>query len=408
MSWVDRQEKDFIIVTGDGKTYRPQWKNPSRSVEFNTTEFEFPEVEGTLVWRGKAKGSRYPLTLYFQGRDHLAVARDFEWSARDPRHWIVSHPYYGRLALQPLSLSIDNTFDNVSVITVEAVETITETTPRFTASPPDFIAGKKADLDAITARALENDLIPTPEDINTLTAVNETLYREGKRNLLAGLNAQEYFNRFNAAKGKIVNAGSDIGGVINTLQEVINYPALFAQSVRSRIRLLLHQFDRLTALFRSNPGSTRNTKKIYEATATTLVSATATAAISEADFQHRKDVIATAEDIAGHYDLLLENLDHLQTESHHSPESFIPNAEMAVALDRLLAFTGSHLFTIALNARQERTITLEEDANLITLTHRFTGLKANDSTIAEFIEMNDIGLNEYLQIKKGRKITYYV
>ena len=66
------------------------------------------------------------------------------------------------------------------------------------------------------------------------------------------------------------------------------------------------------------------------------------------------------------------------------------------------------LFVIALSAKQERIEYISNDSNLISLTHRFLGLEPNDSTIDQFIRINKIGLNEFLQIKKGREIKYYV
>jgi len=71
-------------------------------------------------------------------------------------------------------------------------------------------------------------------------------------------------------------------------------------------------------------------------------------------------------------------------------------------------FTLSNLFAIALNAKQERSIVLEEDNNLVNLTHRFYGLDAADENIDEFILNNNIGISEHLLIKKGRILRYYV
>jgi len=68
----------------------------------------------------------------------------------------------------------------------------------------------------------------------------------------------------------------------------------------------------------------------------------------------------------------------------------------------------SELFEIAISAQQERSILCDSDTNVILLAHRFYGLLIDDSTIQRVMDNNSIGLSEILDIKKGRKILYYV
>jgi hypothetical protein len=68
----------------------------------------------------------------------------------------------------------------------------------------------------------------------------------------------------------------------------------------------------------------------------------------------------------------------------------------------------SNLYSIAFAAKQEREYVLDKDSNPILLTHKFYGLDKNDVNLEKFISTNDIGLTEILNIRKGRKIVYYV
>jgi hypothetical protein len=45
---------------------------------------------------------------------------------------------------------------------------------------------------------------------------------------------------------------------------------------------------------------------------------------------------------------------------------------------------------------------------VINITHRFYGLDLADENITRIIDSNNIGINEILEVKKGRKIVYYV
>ena len=104
----------------------------------------------------------------------------------------------------------------------------------------------------------------------------------------------------------------------------------------------------------------------------------------------------------------IQTLEGIQSENGGSVDSFIPDANALQQLNALLNYTVANLFVIAMDAKQERSIILEEDSNWIVLAHRFYGLKQDDSTIEELIKNNNAGLNEMLQVRKNRKIVYYV
>jgi hypothetical protein len=79
-----------------------------------------------------------------------------------------------------------------------------------------------------------------------------------------------------------------------------------------------------------------------------------------------------------------------------------------IALNSLINFTVSNLFSIALKAKQERSIVLDKDSNWVLLTHRLYGIDKADKNIEELMKSNDVGLNEILQVKKGRRVVYYL
>jgi hypothetical protein len=57
---------------------------------------------------------------------------------------------------------------------------------------------------------------------------------------------------------------------------------------------------------------------------------------------------------------------------------------------------------------KERFLFLEEDTNLILLTQRLYSLDDADNNMVELMENNNLGPNDILQLKKGRKIVYYI
>ena len=89
MNWQDRLKNiQLIVITGDGKEYRPLWQNAVKNIKFNTEGFDFVGVEGTFVERKKGSGNQYPFVFYFQGDDKSETiykwCRNFNRSKSDP------------------------------------------------------------------------------------------------------------------------------------------------------------------------------------------------------------------------------------------------------------------------------------------------------------------------------------
>lgn len=409
MSWVEKINYDLIITTGDGKKYKPLWLNANKGVEYNVSEFDFPNVNGTFVDRKRPRGRKFPLEIYFQGDDNIDQASAFEISASDPRPWIIAHPYYGNLTVQPISLNFDNSLHNVTKITGTVAETITENYPKGSISPSDKIAADKETLDTTFSVSFANNVQPSTADVNSLTENTQELYSAGAKQVKLTDQAAEYFNLFNKANAAILNATSEPLIAIQAVKDVINYPSLLQESVQARLDLFVGQLDLLS--FEISNLLTPSSKRIYENNAGILISAmlfSASTPLDNTDYGNRDSVFRVIETLLNAYNSYVEALDSIQTENGGSPESYIPDASSLIALNGLLTFTISNLFNIALNAKQERVIYLEQDSNVILLSHRFYGPSQDDSNIDKFILNNNIGLDELLQIKKGRKLIYYI
>jgi hypothetical protein len=409
MSWLEKIKTDLIIKTGDGRPFKPLWINAQKSKEYNIAEFEFPNVSGTLVKRSKPKGRRYPIEIYFQGENHLDQSEAFETSADDPRPWIITHPFYGSITVQPIGLAFDNSEYNTTKITGTIVETITDENPRPVTSAVDKITEDFENTNSELSASYANSVIPDTTDKQNLTANNLLLYEMGKKSISDSIASEEYFNLFNTANTAITNATTEPLAAINAAQAVITAPSLFSQSVQSRLSLLSDQFEKLNESVSTI--TERSLKLLFENQAGSIISAMALSAstpLNDSDYGNRQNVIDVIEILIDNYDSYLVGLDALQTANGGSPTSYIPSATALNNLSNLINFTISNLFNIALNSKQERKIYLEADSNPILLTHRFYGLDNEDVNLEKLISDNSLSLEEILQIKKGRPISYYV
>lgn len=412
MSWVENIKSAMIIQTGDGKVYKPQWLNAGKSKDYNISTFEFPNISGTLADRRLPKGRKYPLQLFFQGENHLETAQSFEKSADDPRPWTVTHPLYGRIIVQPTSLEFDNSKYNVSEIRCEVIETITQEYPATSVVQKDKIENSVEDCNDLMVNAsLEkiNAVGIKPISTNKITAfINKT---DAKVNKLITDNttAQEYFNKLNNAKSAINSIASKPQDAIAQTIDLLKTTATLPISVKSKTDAYISMItDAETTIIGGIIEITD--KSLYMSQVGSVMTALCLSASNplKTDYPNRNDVLSTIDVLLAANTTYLNTLDSLQTDTGGTPSSFIPDAASLISLNNLLNYTVSNLFSIALSAKQERSVILENDSNWIILAHRFYGLKADDSTIEELIRNNNAGLSEMLQVRKNRKITYYV
>lgn len=407
MSWIDQLNTEFSITTGDGEEYKVLWQNATKSVEFNIAEFEFPNLAGTLVQRGTPKGRRFNLEVYFQGEDTIERSMAFEQSANDPRPWTIIHPFYGSIIVQPVNLLFDNSRYNVSKITGTLIETITQDNPKNVVVPADKIIQEHEELKETFSESFVTD-IPEPDtnDINTMTENTLSVYNQVKNKISDTLDAEAYFNFFNDANSAILEATEFPLECVTKIQTIIEAPFQFVDSVKNRVNMLVSQFNKLRESVETIVG--KNNKKIYENNAGVSISSMCAASVTAIDYTNRKEVVAIIDIIKDAYDGFVLDLDGLQNDNGGDPESYIPDAGSLRALNDIVNFTISNLYDIALNSKQERAVILEEDSNVILLAHRFYGLQVDDITIDQIINNNDIGINELLEVRKGRRIIYYV
>lgn len=408
MSWFERIQTEYVITTGDGRKHYPFWVKASYGVEWNVTQFDFPNKAGTLAKRGQPKGRTFPIEIYFQGDDHLDEAESFRISANDPRNWVITHPLYGSLTVCPVSMDANNDDSNVTVFTIPVIETITEDNPQLTVSPIDKIAADVTLTNESLSISFGNDVTPRVPDVNDMARNNQTLYSAGAKVVKNDIDAEAYFNAFNTANSAIINATAEPLAAIRTIQSVITYPALFKNAVRERIALFTSQMNSLRLTLSGI--ADRNQKKLFENNAGSLIAAVSLASANpiDGDYGNRSNVIASISPLVSMYNQYIVDLDSLQSTNGGSIDSYIPDADSLIRLNELVNFTIANLFDIALGAKQERSIMLEEDSNIIILAHRLYGLTPDDKTIEDIINQNNLGINSILQIRKGERIIYYV
>jgi hypothetical protein len=406
MSWLeDLESKEFTITTGDGKVFKPLWKNSEKSKEYNATVFDFIDVAGSFVDRKKPKSTKYPLTFWFQGEDNISQAKEFDVSADDPRSWTVEHPFYGIIKGQPLSINYSDTNYNVTEVSVDFWESINDDYPDSNVSEIDRIAEISNEVadNAVSSYAsksqnLESSDITKNKEFNILTNASF------KKDLL-GDNFADYQVLFSSAQKANNDLLTDAAAAVRGCNNLITFPSTLNTSVLSKLKTYLEAFNNFNSVL-----SSTSDKLFFESQAGLVVAFYCNTSMNyqPTDYEIRTDVELAVNDLINIYNTYLTTLDDNYVNIYNVENSWQPNPDLQQSIYNAVMFTISNLYNLAFNSKQERSFNTKKDENLIVLTHRLIGLDPSDENINKFREINNIKLNELFKIPKGRLIKYYV
>lgn len=405
MSWENNIKNiRFSITTGDGKIYFPFWKTGEKSKEFNTTVFDFIDVRGSLVERKKPKSSKYPFTFWFQGEDNIEQSEEFERSAEDNRLWIITHPFYGTIKGQPVSIARNDQSFNITEITVDFWESIEADYPVSNFSVKDNTYEKKQSVLAVSAISYSakgdfktTDIIKNKESAN-ITASNFKDLQNNETNA-------DYQNAISAALKANDNLLIDPLNAIQKTQQLLDLPSSYEVPVFSRLKSFLNAYNQL-----KKPVQSVEDKLFFETQAGSCIASYCNASINplEGEYKRVPEVEKVSSDLLSMYEDYLTILDGYSVSNYDIENTYHPDSLVQKELNSLVMFTIGNIYELAFDAQRERVVYTDKETNLIILTHRYLGLDASDENIQEFRIINGITLRELFSIKKDRKIIYYV
>jgi hypothetical protein len=400
MSWIDRLEtKKLTITTGDGETYSPLWMEAKKAINYNTEGFDFIGIEGTFVQRKEKSGNQYPLLLFFTGEDCIEQADRFEISARDKRPWTIQHPLYDTIICQPLSMEIDNTDYNVSRITCTVWETIKTEYPQAEVSIGGEIQESVEQLNELTA-GITAETNPTPDTANVSKFRSaflriQSLYEQVATSSEDKLTLRD---KFRIANGALDSFATNVLGVSRAANDLINFPFQLTSSTQFKLRQISQTLEALPTIFLSeNP--TVEEKSFMDSVVTPTMLTACNCAINPPanDYTTRQIVVNVILRLNMMYDFYLSLFDNI---------IYVQDPEVSRQVDLIVNTTLSNLIDVAFDSKQERSTILNRDNNMITIAHKYFG--RGDENLEDFINLNNIELSEYLQIKKGRTIKWLV
>jgi hypothetical protein len=405
MSWQDKlQNIQFSIKTGDGKEWFPLFKTGEKSKEFNTSIYDFIDVPKSLVERKQPKSSKYPLTFWFDGENHIETAEEFERSANDNRYWTITHPYYGTIKGQPLSITRNDVNLNITEISIDFWESIVFDFPKSNLSIQDNTLVKNESILDSCAVSYSGRKVQSTEDIQKNKDATLLIAKSFEK-----LQGDDTFSEYQNAVSTALKANdkllTDSFDAILKTQVLINLPSSYERTVKEKISAYKSVFSSLSTIL-----NTVADKLFYESMGASSISCYCNASVNYqfgVDYVTASEVESVASDLIVIYDSYLQLLDSASTSNYVVEVGYQQNPIVQTQLNDLVMYTLANLYNLAFEAQQERIVYVEKDTNIVLLTHRYLGL-SNDENIEIFRQINDIKLKELFKIKKGRKIKYYV
>lgn len=405
MIWQERLENiQFTIRTGDGQVFTPLWKNSQTDQEYKTAIFDFINVPGSFIERREAKSRKYPLVFWFTGEDNISESERFQVSAADPRPWTVTHPFYGEIFGQPLSVSRNDTDYNMTEVNVDFWETIREDFPATNTSIVDQIDEIKDEVleesaiaYATTSTLETQDIVKNSDSLDFTVSTLEPL-QDNTTN-------SEFQNAVSNARSANSNLLTEPRTAIDAIQRVIDLPTTYDRAVTTKLGAFLAAYNGLNRVF-----NTVSDKLYFESAGATILSAYASAAVNPqpTDYQVRSEVQEVVDEIITLYNDYLKILDDNQVNIFDVENTYIPNGDVQLRLQQIVLFTVDQLFILAFNSRQERMFFTNREDNLFILTHRFSSLDQLDENLESFRQLNNIKLNRLFVIPKSTQIKYVI
>ena len=407
MGWRDSIDSKIVIKTGDGKRYKASYFLKPKNIGVNYSVYNFPGVKGSLVDRKELIGDEFNFEIIFQGDDNFDQFKEFQESCEDRRPWTVLDPIYGTFKAQLISLTIDPTPLSTTVVSGTYIKTLTEDFPKLKENTEQrILQGINAGNESFGNATANTIRSPQPSE----PIVQKNTIEKVESSVSGSIKSTDESNGFLDTLKKAQNAAdfylSSVSTSILATQNLIRYPATISDSASLRIGMLKNQFNSLVSDV-SNL-ITPNEKTLFETNSASTVLAMCETVLTpqDGDFVSSSETLGVANTLFDVLTLWLSALDSIQSDTNSDIESYVPSHDTVLTVVSLMNETISNLLDITLNGKQEREFTLNFDSNVILLAHQFYGLDSQDENIKSIIALNELGVNSYLEIKKGTKIKY--
>lgn len=411
MAWTDRL-KEAAYISPSGERYPFEFENVSNARSKKTTNFEFPDADGTYVQESGSTGRSFPLQCIFWGTDYDQQADEFDAALFEPGTGKLEHPIYGTVDVVPTGTITRRddlkTAANQAIIEVTFMSTIGLIYPSAQNDPASEVLAAVDDFNTSLAGEFE-------ENIGLDTAVDKATFKNKYNAFLdqveGGLQGvadtvaevQSEFNAINDSinRGIDVLIGQPLTLAFQTMQLIQSPARAFAL-----ISAKLDAYKNLaTSLIKDNGGETQVAADLIDFYTKDLYVATYVTGAVLSTVNNQFETRAAAIEAAA---LVLEQFDEVSAWKDGSLTALnaIDTGAAYQQLQAAVALTAGYLVEISFSLKQERRIVLDRARTIVDLTAEIYGNV--DDNLDFLIDSNDFSGSEILELPKGKEVVYYV
>jgi prophage DNA circulation protein len=400
MAWTDRL-KEAAYISPSGERYTFEFENVSNSRTKKTTNFEFPDVDGTYVQESGSAGRSFPLRCIFWGADYDLDADAFDAALFETGTGKLEHPIYGTVDVVPTGTITRRddlkTAGNQAIIEVTFMTTIGLIYPSAQTDPASEVLAAIAAYNEVVAGEFE-------DNIDLDTEVKKTSFKNQYKAFLNSLSdgVAAVTAEFNAINDSI-NEGLDL---------LVGQPLTLAfqtmQLVQAPGRALALVTDKLAAYENLANSLLKNMDELLSVNDFILKDLFASGYVTgslisvlNSQFDTRIAAIEAAASILAQFDEVNTWKDENLTEL-----SMIDTGAAYQQLQASVALVAGYLVEISFTLKQERRIVLDRARTIVDLTAELYG--EIDESIDFLIESNNFSGSEIIELPKGKEVVYYV
>lgn len=421
MSDWEQRLRDVITLTSPNKNvFNPLWTGDDREIEKQVGVFSYPNFNKSVTQDQGAKGTSFPLTLYFVGENTDKESQRFERTLLNERGpWTVVHPTRGKVTLQPISASIKDqpvTSGGVTRVVSKWIESVdifalasvAEVRQLSLAASIVAKAAAAEDLIANTSQATQAGIRAVS---NQATAILGVI--TGPLSILA------------SASGEILEA---LEFSISNLETQLAAPELDLQQISANIQSIMELPQTVSTDYESRndtydtvinnivellpPGTTDNDKNKILITETFLNSGVSSVAqiATSSEYRTRAQAIFAAENLTDQYKFITNELGKIQDNFKTRPikDRYISQAQTFATNSKMVFQSVSFAFNASFNLPTEKRFIVKNDISSIALFIQQGDYKDFvDSDYQDFVELNALSGSEISLVPAGREMVYY-
>lgn len=383
---MDILKEKIQLTLGDGSEWELSYEPSPYDLDFNVSEFRFLQTEGVYIDRATIGARRFEAVLYFTDESHLQTYKSFENSCRNSKHWVVNHPYNGRMNMQPLSISFNPTPLHTTV-TVSLAETMTE---EGILIHDDFRSNinEKSRMTNESAMDRASEIDSNTSDINAVADSSIAI----SDNLQNKIDFQDVATDYMSELNKLKNYSSTTVDLMRSTQNQIMMPIDFINNIKDTVSFLELQFNTVKDIITSSVLA-------YEFLGASIISALSLGVVpnDNAEYSNTKDIDESVNSLLTIYNEYIATI-----QAHQNTDGYVMNYELFYALHDLVVFTINHLYDIAVDAPLIVSDVVTHDTNPVILAHDYI------MNISDLFIINDWSVKQTLFIESGTRFNYYI